>query len=400
MNPINIIFDAKRLIRRRFIGSSVQSDMKLCPFKVIAGPGDKPMIVVTYKGEEKQFTVEEISSMVLIKIREIAKAYLGSTVKNVVVTVPAYFTDSQRQTTKDTGVIIARNVMRIINEPTAAAIAYGLDKKATSVGKKNVLIFDLGGGIFYVSLLTIEEGIFEVKATAGDTHLGGEDLDNIMVNTLFRSLRERTRRSYHCSGQVSKGTNIKEPCIEMKKKQMKHLKFFNRRLEFKDVQGQKSIRRSRGNGGNMERNCIHWINWPLFCLVKDNGSLGIPELALLNQALLSSSSSGWSPPLDGSLKLNVDGAVGRDWTLADLKTIRTGLSLFSSLNLGNNDSLILESDCSRTVEWIENPIGCPMVFETLVKKIVVITRKDKSNIRLIPISANKELDKLAKEGIG
>ncbi|XP_039063258.1 heat shock cognate 70 kDa protein 2-like [Hibiscus syriacus] len=379
MNPINIIFDAKRLIRRRFIGSSVQSDMKLCPFKVIAGPGDKPMIVVTYKGEEKQFTVEEISSMVLIKIREIAKAYLGSTVKNVVVTVPAYFTDSQRQTTKDTGVIIARNVMRIINEPTAAAIAYGLDKKATSVGKKNVLIFDLGGGIFYVSLLTIEEGIFEVKATAGDTHLGGEDLDNIMVNYFVQEFKRKNKKELPLLG---------------------HLKFFNRRLEFKDVQGQKSIRRSRGNGGNMERNCIHWINWPLFCLVKDNGSLGIPELALLNQALLSSSSSGWSPPLDGSLKLNVDGAVGRDWTLADLKTIRTGLSLFSSLNLGNNDSLILESDCSRTVEWIENPIGCPMVFETLVKKIVVITRKDKSNIRLIPISANKELDKLAKEGIG
>ncbi|KAK9041287.1 hypothetical protein V6N11_016396 [Hibiscus sabdariffa] len=133
MNPINTVFDAKRLIGRRFSDSSVQSDMKLWPFKVIPGPGDKPMIVVTYKGEEKQFAAEEISSMVLIKMREIAEAYLGSTVKNAVVTVPAYFNDSQRQATKDAGVIAGLNVMRIINEPTAAAIAYGLDKKATSV---------------------------------------------------------------------------------------------------------------------------------------------------------------------------------------------------------------------------------------------------------------------------
>ncbi|KAK8685400.1 hypothetical protein V6N13_041402 [Hibiscus sabdariffa] len=145
MNPLNTVFDAKRLIGRRFSDSPVQSDMKLWPFKVIPGPGDKPMIVVSYKGEEKQFAAEEISSMVLIKMREIAEAYLGSTIKNAVVTVPAYFNDSQRQATKDAGVIAGLNVMRIINEPTAAAIAYGLDKKATSVGEKNVLIFDLGG---------------------------------------------------------------------------------------------------------------------------------------------------------------------------------------------------------------------------------------------------------------
>ncbi|KAL7253992.1 hypothetical protein ACSBR1_008359 [Camellia fascicularis] len=156
MNPTNTVFDAKRLIGRRYSDASVQSDIKLWPFKVIAGPGDKPMIVVSYKGEEKQFATEEISSMVLIKMKEIA-----------VVTVPAYFNDSQRQATKDAGVIAGLNVMRIINEPTAAAIAYGLDKKAESSGEKNVLIFDLGGGTFDVSLLTIEEGIFEVKATAG-----------------------------------------------------------------------------------------------------------------------------------------------------------------------------------------------------------------------------------------
>ncbi|CAD6229184.1 unnamed protein product [Miscanthus lutarioriparius] len=194
MNPTNTVFDAKRLIGRRFSDPSVRSDMKLWPFKVIPGPGDKPMIVVNYKGEEKQFAAEEISSMVLIKMREIAEAYLGSTIKNAVVTVPAYFNDSQRQATKDAGVIAGLNVMRIINEPTAAAIAYGLDKKATSSGEKNVLIFDLGGGTFDVSLLTIEEGIFEVKATAGDTHLGGEDFDNRMVNHFVQEFKRKHKK--------------------------------------------------------------------------------------------------------------------------------------------------------------------------------------------------------------
>ncbi|VAI28258.1 unnamed protein product [Triticum turgidum subsp. durum] len=194
MNPINTVFDAKRLIGRRFTDSTVQSDIKLWPFKVVAGPGDKPMINVQYKGEEKQFAAEEISSMVLIKMREIAEAFLGSTVKNAVVTVPAYFNDSQRQATKDAGVIAGINVLRIINEPTAAAIAYGLDKKASSVGEKNVLIFDLGGGTFDVSLLTIEEGIFEVKATAGDTHLGGEDFDNRMVNHFVQEFKRKNKK--------------------------------------------------------------------------------------------------------------------------------------------------------------------------------------------------------------
>ncbi|KAF7009865.1 hypothetical protein CFC21_024357, partial [Triticum aestivum] len=185
---------AKRLIGRRFTDSTVQSDIKLWPFKVVAGPGDKPMINVQYKGEEKQFAAEEISSMVLIKMREIAEAFLGTTVKNAVVTVPAYFNDSQRQATKDAGVIAGINVLRIINEPTAAAIAYGLDKKASSVGEKNVLIFDLGGGTFDVSLLTIEEGIFEVKATAGDTHLGGEDFDNRMVNHFVQEFKRKNKK--------------------------------------------------------------------------------------------------------------------------------------------------------------------------------------------------------------
>ncbi|VAH89390.1 unnamed protein product [Triticum turgidum subsp. durum] len=168
--------------------------MKMWPFKVVPGAGDKPMIVVTYKGEEKTFSAEEISSMVLTKMREIAEAFLSTTINNAVVTVPAYFNDSQRQATKDAGVIAGLNVMRIINEPTAAAIAYGLDKKATSTGEKNVLIFDLGGGTFDVSILTIEEGIFEVKSTAGDTHLGGEDFDNRMVNHFVQEFKRKNKK--------------------------------------------------------------------------------------------------------------------------------------------------------------------------------------------------------------
>eukprot|EP00253_Pinus_taeda_P025759 PITA_25759 len=186
MNPTNTVFDVKRLIGRRFSDPFDVSDTKLWPFKVISGVADKPSIVVTYKGEEKHFVAEEISSMVLTKMKEIAEAYLGTTVKNVVVTIPAYFNDSQGHATKDAGAISRLNVMRIINEPTAATIAYGLDKKASSSGEKNVLIFDLGGGTFDVSLLTIEEGIFEVKAAVGDTHLGGEDFDNRLVLQEFK----------------------------------------------------------------------------------------------------------------------------------------------------------------------------------------------------------------------
>ena len=194
---INDIFwasDAKRLIGRRYSDASVQSDAKLWPFKLSSGPADKPMITVQYKGEEKQFAAEEISSMVLTKMKEIAEAYLGTTIKYAVVTVPAHFNDSQRQATKDAGVISGLNLMRFVNGPSAAAIAYGLDKKASSVGEKNVLIFDLGGGTFDVSLLTIEEGIFEVKATAGDTHLGGEDFDNRMVNHFVQEFKSKHKK--------------------------------------------------------------------------------------------------------------------------------------------------------------------------------------------------------------
>lgn len=215
MNPQNTVFDAKRLIGRRFSDPTVQSDMKLWPFKVIPGPGDKPMIVVTYKGEPKQFSPEEISSMVLTKMRETAEAFLGQPIKNAVITVPAYFNDSQRQATKDAGTIAALNVMRIINEPTAAAIAYGLDKKASRKGEQNVLIFDLGGGTFDVSLLTIEEGIFEVKATAGDTHLGGEDFDNRLVNHFVAEFKRKNKKDI--SGNARALRRLRTACERAKR---------------------------------------------------------------------------------------------------------------------------------------------------------------------------------------
>merc|ERR1712160_81559 len=192
MNSQNTVFDAKRLIGRKFTDPGVQSDMKHWPFKVVSGTGGIPIIEVEYKGETKQFKAEEISSMVLTKMKEIAEAYLGKEVKNAVVTVPAYFNDSQRQATKDAGTIAGLNVLRIINEPTAAAIAYGLDKK--DAGEKNILIFDLGGGTFDVSILTIEDGIFEVKSTAGDTHLGGEDFDNRMVNHFVQEFKRKHKK--------------------------------------------------------------------------------------------------------------------------------------------------------------------------------------------------------------
>jgi len=191
MNASNTVFDAKRLIGRKFDSAEVQSDIKHWPFQVKADRDGKPIINVQFKGESKEFKPEEISSMVLIKMKEVAEAYLGREVKNAVITVPAYFNDSQRTATKDAGKISGLNVLRIINEPTAAAIAYGLDKKGA---EKNVLIFDLGGGTFDVSLLTIEEGIFEVKATAGDTHLGGEDFDNRMVDFFANDFKKKTKK--------------------------------------------------------------------------------------------------------------------------------------------------------------------------------------------------------------
>merc|ERR1712209_108613 len=193
MNPVNTVFDAKRLIGRRYDDITVQQDKKYWPFQVV-DVESKPKIEVDYKCERKSFTPEEISSMVLTKMKETSEAYLGKSVKDAVVTVPAYFNDAQRQATKDAGIIAGLNVLRIVNEPTAAAIAYGLDKKKGTTAESNVLIFDLGGGTSDVSILTIEDGIFEVKSTAGDTHLGGEDFDNRMVDHFVKEFKRKHQR--------------------------------------------------------------------------------------------------------------------------------------------------------------------------------------------------------------
>lgn len=193
-NPKKTIFDAKRLIGKKFSDPSVQSELKHFPFNVKAGTGDKPVIEVETADGMKEFAPEQISAFVLQKMKAIAEQYLGEEVKHAVVTVPAYFNDSQRQATKDAGAIAGLNVLRIINEPTAAAIAYGLDKSEEEQHKeRNVLIFDLGGGTFDVSLLSMEDGVFEVKATAGDTHLGGEDFDNRVVETFLRDWNRRNK---------------------------------------------------------------------------------------------------------------------------------------------------------------------------------------------------------------
>ncbi|CAN6289870.1 unnamed protein product [Urochloa humidicola] len=201
-NPTNTVFEVKRVIGRRFSDESVQEDIKLWPFGVVADSDDRPMVVVQYEGTERQFKAEEISSMVLANMRETAEAYLGTTVKNAVVTVPIYFNNSQRQATIDAGTIAGLNVTRIINEPTAAAIAYGLDKMPVAVGNggRTVLVFDLGGGTLDVSLLSIDPGhdigmgLFEVKAIAGDTHLGGADFDNEMVKFFLREFIRKHKK--------------------------------------------------------------------------------------------------------------------------------------------------------------------------------------------------------------
>jgi heat shock protein 5 len=186
-NPLNTLFDSKRLIGRNFNDPAVQKDMKLWPFG-IENQNGKPYMKVEYKGQEHQFAPEEISAMVLQKMKAIAEDYLGEPIKEAVITVPAYFDDTQRQSTKDAGTIAGLEVKRIINEPTSAAISYGLDKNAD---EKNVLVYDLGGGTFDVSLLTIDDGVFEVLATSGDTHLGGEDFDNNVVNYFVKQFKRK-----------------------------------------------------------------------------------------------------------------------------------------------------------------------------------------------------------------
>ncbi|GJS42280.1 heat shock cognate 70 kDa protein [Tanacetum coccineum] len=196
-NAANTVFDVKRLIGSRFSDSRLQEDIQSWPFKVIEGSEDKPMIVLEHKGQNKEFSAEEISSMILKNLKEAAEAYLGTMVTDAVITVPAYFSDKQRQATKDAGMLAGLNVLRLISEPTAAAIAYGLDKTAdrNHPNEKIVFIFDLGGGTFDVSLLTItREGTISVKAVGGDTHLGGEDFDKAMVNYCVQEFKKRHKK--------------------------------------------------------------------------------------------------------------------------------------------------------------------------------------------------------------
>ena len=218
--------DAKRLIGRKFNDAVVQNDMKLWPFKVITGLNGKPVISVKYKGQEKHLCAEEISSMILTKMREIAKTFLQLPVKNAVVTVPAYFNDYQRKATVDAGAIAGLNVMKIINEPTAAAIAYGLKKRTNSVRGRNIFIFDLGGGTFDVSLLTIKDKVsdlfkkkkdkvFRVKATSGNTHLGGDDFDNRMVNYFAEEFKKKNK--VDITGNLRALRRLKTACERAKK---------------------------------------------------------------------------------------------------------------------------------------------------------------------------------------
>ena len=211
-NPLNTVYDAKRLIGRNFNDPHLQSDKKLLSYNIVE-KGGKPLISVQYKNEDKTYTPEEISSMILTKMKTVAENYLGKEVKNAVVTVPAYFNDSQRQATKDAGQIAGLNVMRIINEPTAAAIAYGLDKMKGD--SKNVLIYDLGGGTFDVSLLEIDDGIFEVKSTAGDTHLGGEDFDQRMLHHFITEFK-RTHK-HDITGNKRALKRLKNACERAKR---------------------------------------------------------------------------------------------------------------------------------------------------------------------------------------
>ena len=207
MNPKNTIYDTKRLIGRKFTDDVVKEDVKLWSFSVSGDKNNKPLINVKYKNEDKTFHPEEISAMVIQRLKETTESYLGHPLKKVVITVPAYFNDSQRQATKDAGAIAGLEVLRIINEPTAAAIAYGLDK-TDDKKEKNILVFDCGGGTHDVSILTLDGGIFEVKATGGDTHLGGSDIDNLIVEYLCDDIKKKHKMNVRENARALKRLNI------------------------------------------------------------------------------------------------------------------------------------------------------------------------------------------------
>jgi len=253
MNPRNTVFDAKRLIGRQFTDGAVQADMKHWPFEVRADKGGQPVISLDYKSERKTFRPEEISAMVLAHMKEQAEAFIGAPVTKAVITVPAYFNDAQRKATKDAGAIAGLEVLRIINEPTAAAIAYGLDAK----GEQTALIFDLGGGTFDVSLLTIEDGVFEVKATAGDTHLGGEDFDNRLVDYFAAEFKKRARKDL--SGNERALRRLRTACERAKRTLSTATQaFVEIDALFEGIDFQSTITRARFEELNMDyfRRCL------------------------------------------------------------------------------------------------------------------------------------------------
>ena len=309
INPTNTIFDAKRLIGRNISDPVIQSDLKMWPFSVV-GKNGKCYMNVDYKGEQKEFQPEEISSMVLTKMKETAEAYLGKEVKDAVITVPAYFNDSQRQATKDAGAIAGLNVQRIINEPTAAAIAYGLDKK--SQGEMNVLIFDLGGGTFDVSILSIDDGIFEVKATAGDTHLGGEDFDTRLVQHFIQEFKRKHKKDI--SGSARSLRRLRTAC-ERAKRTLSSSTSANIELEslFEGIDFYTSITRAKFESlcEDLFRNCLNPVEKVLVDskiskgdiheIVLVGGSTRIPKIV----SLISSYFNGKDP----SKEINPDEAV-------------------------------------------------------------------------------------------
>jgi heat shock protein 1/8 len=214
LNLNNTVYDVKRLMGRPFSDPMVQLDMQRWPFTVICKEGDRPYIQVEYKGTKKEFSPEEISSMILLRMKEFAEAYLGHTVNNAIITVPIYFNDAQRQATKDAGFLAGLQVKRIINEPTAAAIASGLDNKSRRK-EMNVLVYDLGGGTFDITLLTLDDGIFEVKATAGDPHLGGEDFDRRMLDYFIQQFKRQHNRDI--SGHPRAVGRLRSACERAKR---------------------------------------------------------------------------------------------------------------------------------------------------------------------------------------
>jgi molecular chaperone DnaK (HSP70) len=222
-NPTNTVFDVKRLIGRKFSDASVQRDAKLFPYKLTMATGDKPNVEVSTGNppEAKTFSPEEVSAMILRKMKETAEAFLGEPVHHAVVTVPAYFNDAQRQATKDAGAIAGLQVERVLNEPTAAAIAYGLDRAKTA--EENILVFDLGGGTFDVTLLTIDNGVFEVKATAGDTHLGGEDFDQRVMDYCIAQFKKKNPQAGDVAADNKAIARIRRQC-EMAKRTLSTMK--------------------------------------------------------------------------------------------------------------------------------------------------------------------------------